>query len=121
MVENSRTISVGPLERAGALERRPIVLLGAAFGPPACLHRAASGARNPSAMDLSGLGKLVLVLGLALAGIGLLLWAIGKGFLPHLPGDLSFKVGSVRVFFPLATSIVLSIVLTLLLNLFSRR
>jgi DUF2905 family protein len=103
MVENSRTISVGPLGRAGPL------------------HRAASGARKPSVMDLSGLGKLVLVLGLALAGIGLLLWVIGKGFLPHLPGDLSFKVGSVRVFFPLATSIVLSIVLTLLLNLFSRR
>jgi hypothetical protein len=72
-------------------------------------------------MDLSALGKLVVVFGLALVGIGLFLWVVGKGFLPHLPGDLSFKVGGVRVFFPLATSIVLSIVLTLLLNFFSRR
>jgi hypothetical protein len=72
-------------------------------------------------MDLSALGKLILVFGLALAAIGVLLWVVGRGLLPHLPGDLSFKVGSVRVFFPLATSIVLSIVLTLLLNLFSRR
>jgi hypothetical protein len=72
-------------------------------------------------MDLSGLGKLVLVFGLALAGLGVLLIVVGKGLLPHLPGDLSFKVGSVRVFFPLATSILLSIVLTLLLNLFFKR
>jgi hypothetical protein len=73
------------------------------------------------AMDLSGVGKLVLVFGLALAGLGALLVVVGKGLLPHLPGDLSFKVGSVRVFFPLATSILLSIVLTVVLNLFFRR
>ena len=72
-------------------------------------------------MDLSALGKLVLVFGLVLVGMGALLIVVGKGLLPHLPGDLSFKVGSVRVFFPLATSIVLSIVLTLVLNLFFRR
>ena len=72
-------------------------------------------------MDLSALGKLVLVFGLAIAGFGLLLLVVGKGLWPHLPGDLSFKLGSVRVFFPLATSIVLSIVLTLVLNLFFRR
>ena len=72
-------------------------------------------------MDLVALGKLLLVLGLVLAGSGLLLFVVGKGLLPHLPGDLSFKVGSVRVFFPLATSILLSIVLTVLLNLFLRR
>jgi len=72
-------------------------------------------------MDLSALGKLVLWLGLALAVFGVLLIALGKGVLPHLPGDLSFKLGSVRVFLPLATSIVLSIVLTVLLNLFLRK
>jgi hypothetical protein len=72
-------------------------------------------------MDLSALGKLVVVFGLVLVGMGALLILVGKGLLPHLPGDLSFKVGSVRVFFPLATSIVLSIVLTLVLNLFFRR
>jgi len=72
-------------------------------------------------MDLSSLGKLVIVLGLGLAGFGLVLLVVGKGLLPRLPGDLSFNVGSVKVFFPLATSIVLSIVLTLVLNLFLRR
>jgi hypothetical protein len=72
-------------------------------------------------MDLSALGKLVLVLGLGIAAFGLVLLVVGKGLWPHLPGDLSLKLGSVRVFFPLATSIVLSIVLTLVLNLFFRR
>jgi hypothetical protein len=72
-------------------------------------------------MDLSALGKLVLYFGLGLSVFGALLILAGKGFLPHLPGDLSFKVGQVRFFFPIATSIVLSIVLTLVLNLFLRR
>jgi hypothetical protein len=72
-------------------------------------------------MDLSQLGKLVLWLGLALALFGALLIVVGRGLLPHLPGDLSFRLGSVRVFFPIATSIVLSIVLTIVLNLVMRR
>jgi hypothetical protein len=77
--------------------------------------------REIKAMDASALGKLVLWLGLGLAAAGLLLIAVGKGVWPHLPGDLSFKLGGVRVFFPLASSILLSVVLTLLLNLFLRK
>ena len=72
-------------------------------------------------MDLAALGKLLLWLGLGLAVFGAILIAVGKGLLPHLPGDFSFKVGSVHVFFPLATSIVLSIVLTIVLNFVLRR
>ena len=72
-------------------------------------------------MDLASLGKMVLVLGLCVAGIGVLLIAVGKGLLPHLPGDLSFKIGSVRVFFPLATSLLLSVALTLIFYLVGRR
>ncbi|HEX9297317.1 MAG TPA: DUF2905 domain-containing protein [Polyangiaceae bacterium] len=71
--------------------------------------------------DLSAVGKLVLWSGLGLAAVGLILIVVGKGLLPHLPGDLSFKLGNVRVFLPIATSILLSIVLTVLLNLFLRR
>jgi hypothetical protein len=72
-------------------------------------------------MDPSAIGKLVLFSGLGIAAVGLVLIAVGKGLFPHLPGDLSFKLGNVRVFFPLATSLVLSIVLTLVLNLWFRR
>jgi hypothetical protein len=71
-------------------------------------------------VDLSALGKTVLFFGLGLSVVGLLLLAAGKGIFPHLPGDLSFKVGQVRFFFPIATSILLSIVLTVVLNLLRR-
>jgi hypothetical protein len=72
-------------------------------------------------MDLAALGKLVLGLGLGLAFIGALLLLVGKGLLPHLPGDLAFRIGRVRVFLPIATSIVISILLTVVLNLLTRR
>lgn len=39
----------------------------------------------------------------------------------HLPGDVSFRSGNVTVFIPIATSIILSIVLTVALNLFFRQ
>ena len=72
-------------------------------------------------MDLAALGKLVLALGLGIALLGGLLLLIGKGIAPRLPGDLSFSVGNVRVFFPIATSIILSVLLTVVLNLLMRR
>jgi hypothetical protein len=71
-------------------------------------------------MDLLALGKLVLYSGLGIAALGLVLLAAGKGYLPRLPGDFSFSLGNARVFFPLATSILLSLALTVLLNLFRR-
>jgi predicted cobalt transporter CbtA len=73
------------------------------------------------AMDLALLGKIVLGLGLGLALFGAVMLLVGKGLLPHLPGDLAFRVGNVRVFFPIATSIVISVLLTVVLNLLMRR
>ena len=61
------------------------------------------------------------MLGVILAVVGaVLLLAHGLG-LGHLPGDLRFRSGSVRIYVPIATSIVLSVAVTLLLNLFLRR
>lgn len=61
-------------------------------------------------------GKLLLVLALILAVVGLALLFGGKiPFLGKLPGDLFFKKGNFSFYFPLATSILLSVVLTLLL------
>ena len=39
----------------------------------------------------------------------------------HLPGDLTLRAGGVTVFIPIATSIILSIALTVALNLFLRQ
>ena len=64
------------------------------------------------------MGKLLLIAGLVIAGIGLLVMA---GLpLGRLPGDIVVRRGSGTFYFPLATSILLSIILSLLLAAFRR-
>jgi uncharacterized protein HemY len=64
------------------------------------------------------MGRVLIIVGLVIAGIGLL---ISMGLpLGRLPGDLSWRRGNATFHFPLATSIVLSILLTLLFALFRR-
>lgn len=72
-------------------------------------------------MDLSGIGKLLLGLAVVLALFGLVFLLMGRGVLPKLPGDMSFGRGNTRIYIPLGTSLLLSVVLTVLLNLFLRR
>lgn len=72
-------------------------------------------------MDLAGIGKLLLGLAVVLALFGLVFLLMGRGVLPKLPGDMSFGRGNTRIYIPLGTSLLLSVVLTVLLNLFLRR
>ena len=72
-------------------------------------------------MNLGDIGRMQLVLGVLVALVGALLVGADRLGLGRLPGDLRFGGGNVRVYVPLATSIVLSVVLTILLNLFLRR
>jgi hypothetical protein len=70
---------------------------------------------------LSELGKVLVILGLAIAAIGVLLWSgIGRGWLGQLPGDLRFSRGHFSFYFPLATCILISLVITILLWLFRK-
>jgi uncharacterized protein HemY len=64
------------------------------------------------------MGRLLVVAGLVIAGIGLLMM-LGLP-LGRLPGDFSFRRGNVSFYFPLATSIVISVLLTLLFTLMRR-
>lgn len=64
------------------------------------------------------MGRVLLVVGLVIAGLGLLMM-LGLP-LGRLPGDIAVRRGSFSFYFPLATSIILSIVLTLLFSLFRR-
>ena len=64
------------------------------------------------------MGKLLLVVGLVISGIGLLIM-IGVPF-GRLPGDFAVKRGNFAFYFPLTTSIILSILLTLIFALFRR-
>lgn len=60
---------------------------------------------------------MVIGIGLALVAVGAVLWLLERaGVRPgHLPGDISGGNGNVRVYFPIGTSILLSVILTLLL------
>jgi len=72
--------------------------------------------------DWSGLGKTMMAAGIILTLIGFLL-AYGGKWLPlgRLPGDFVWQRGNFTLMFPLASGLVLSIILTILFNLFLRR
>jgi len=67
---------------------------------------------------VESLGKTLVLIGLGVAGLGLMMM-LGVP-LGRLPGDFYVKRGSFSFYFPLATSIILSIILTLVLALFRR-
>jgi hypothetical protein len=68
------------------------------------------------------LGKALLGLGLLLVVIGAVLLVAARFGLPlgRLPGDIAYRGKNVSVFFPLGTSILISIVLTIIFYLISR-
>ena len=67
---------------------------------------------------MQDIGRLLLVFGVLLAVIGGALMLFGRF---HLPGDLTFRTGGVTVYIPIAASIIVSIVLTLVLNVIFRQ
>ena len=71
---------------------------------------------------VSDLGKLLLLTGAFLAILGLLLIFAGRLHLPlgRLPGDFTWRGKNTVVYFPLATSILLSILLSLILFVIGR-
>jgi predicted cobalt transporter CbtA len=75
--------------------------------------------------DLAGIGRMLVAAGLTLAVIGLLLIVAphvpGLDRLGRLPGDILVQRGNTTVFIPIVTSIVVSVALTIILNLFIRR
>ncbi len=68
-------------------------------------------------METRQLGRLLVAVGLLVALVGAI-FLLGGG---RLPGDLSFRRGNARIYVPLATCLIVSIVATIVLNLFFRR
>ena len=65
------------------------------------------------------MGKLLIVIGVVIVVVGLLItWGVPIG---RLPGDVTVRRGNFTFYFPLTTSIIASILLTLLMMLLSRR
>ena len=72
-------------------------------------------------MGLENLGKLLVGIGVLLVAVGGLLAILGKaGWLGGLPGDFRIQRDGFTLYLPLATSILLSLILTLLFNLIFR-
>ncbi len=71
--------------------------------------------------DLSAIGRVLIGIGLVTLLIGLLLVWGGKYFpLGRLPGDIVIQRGGFTFFFPIATSIILSLLLTIIFSLLRR-
>jgi hypothetical protein len=71
---------------------------------------------------VDGIGRLLIIGGVLLAIIGVVLVvAPSIPFLGRLPGDIHIEGDNVRVFIPLGTMLVVSIILTILLNVIARR
>jgi len=72
-------------------------------------------------MNTSGIGLALILLGAVFAVVGLILYLGGNlGFLGKLPGDIRVERGNFKFYFPITTSILISIILTALLFLLSR-
>ncbi|MFA9401429.1 MAG: DUF2905 domain-containing protein [Anaerolineales bacterium] len=73
-------------------------------------------------MDLSTFARWVILAGVVIIIIGISLWLAGRFDLPlgRLPGDIHIERGGFSCFIPLATSIILSLLLTVALNILLR-
>lgn len=71
---------------------------------------------------MAEVGRLLMVLGIALVVIGGIAMLLGRTGLPigRLPGDILYRGKNTTFYFPLATSIILSVVLSLVLFLIGR-
>jgi len=67
------------------------------------------------------IGKMLVIFGVVLVGLGLiLLYGAKIPWLGKLPGDITIRRENFTFYFPLATSLILSIILSVLLGLFRR-
>jgi DUF2905 family protein len=71
---------------------------------------------------VDGLGRLLIVGGVILAAVGVaVVLAPNIPFLGRLPGDIRIDNENVQVFIPLGTMLLVSLILTIVLNLLNRR
>ena len=68
------------------------------------------------------MARTLMTIGVLLFLAGAIMWAVSKLGLPlgKLPGDITWETRNVKVYFPLATMIVVSAVLTVIFNIIAR-
>jgi uncharacterized protein YybS (DUF2232 family) len=70
---------------------------------------------------MNDLGKLLVIVGLLIAAVGVVLWSgVGRGWLGRLPGDINYTKDNFSFHFPIVTCLIVSAVLTLLLWVFRK-
>lgn len=79
------------------------------------------GRRKITGMSLEGIGKLLIGGAIVLLVLGGLFLLLGRLGLDRLPGDILFRRGNLTVYAPIGLMILISIVLTIVLNIFLRR
>jgi hypothetical protein len=68
----------------------------------------------------SSVGPLIVLAGVAIVALGLLVWSGGLGWFGRLPGDIRIERESVRVYVPIVSMLLVSVVLSLVLYLINR-
>lgn len=70
---------------------------------------------------MAGFGRTLIYLGVILVAVGVVMTFAGKmPWLGHLPGDMMIERGRFRFYFPLTTSILVSVIVSLVLYFFRR-
>ena len=72
-------------------------------------------------MGLEGIGRLLIVGAVVMLVLGGVFLFLGRLGLDRLPGDLVFRRGNATIYFPIGLMILVSVVGTILLNIFLRR
>jgi len=87
------------------------------------LHTASFSAKiENNEVDMQELGKTLIIFGVILAGLGLFLTFFNKiPLVGKLPGDILVQKKNFSFYFPITTSILISIILSLLFRLWSKR
>lgn len=65
-------------------------------------------------------GKLLVIVGLAIAGLGLVVWLFGGKSAAWLPGDIAIRRPGFSFHFPIVTCLVVSLLFTILMRLWNR-
>jgi len=72
--------------------------------------------------DFSNMGRFLIMIGLVVAGIGLVMVFAGKiPWLGRLPGDFLFRGKNFSFYFPLTTGLLISVIVTIILWFIGRR
>jgi DUF2905 family protein len=68
----------------------------------------------------SSAGPLIVLAGVAIVVLGLLVWSGGLGWFGRLPGDIRIERENVRIYVPIVSMLLVSVVLSLVLYLINR-